>query len=108
MPPPPCDSIQRMLRRAVRRGETQSHAPQAYVHVSSFTGWIMRLVLYGLVLWAGVAIGLAQAQTPTFANVEYARVNNQPMRLDLNVPNAPASGRPLADNGVGDNGVRAR
>lgn len=56
----------------------------------------MRLVLYGLVLWAGVTVGLAQAQTPTFANVEYARVNNQPLRLDLYVPTAPASDRPLA------------
>jgi acetyl esterase/lipase len=39
--------------------------------------------------------GGVQAQSPTIANLEYARVNNQPLRLDLYLPSAPASGRPL-------------
>ena len=36
-----------------------------------------------------------QAQVPTLANVEYARVNNQPLHLDLYLPDAPATARPL-------------
>lgn len=42
-----------------------------------------------------VFVGVAHAQTPTLADVEYARVNNQPLRLDLYLPTTPASGRPL-------------
>ena len=40
--------------------------------------------------------GIATAQSPTFANIEYARINGQPLRLDVYLPAAPASNRPLA------------
>ncbi len=53
----------------------------------------MRVGLFGLMMLAGVATVAAQA--PTHANVEYARVNNQPLRLDLYLPTTPAASRPL-------------
>jgi len=53
----------------------------------------MRAGLFGLMLLACVAI--ATAQTPTHANVEYARVNNQPLRLDIYLPSAPATAHAL-------------
>jgi len=48
-------------------------------------------------LWIGLlcAAGGVSAQAPTLANVEYARVNNQPLRLDLYLPATPAAARPL-------------
>ncbi len=56
-----------------------------------------------LLRWPRIAVSLLLAiatpqlcaQTPTHANVEYARVNNQPLRLDLYLPSVPASARPL-------------
>lgn len=49
-----------------------------------------------LLLLGSMALSAAAfAQTPTHADLEYARVNQQPLRLDLYLPNAPASGRPL-------------
>lgn len=53
----------------------------------------MHIRLLGLLFFA--AMGTAPAQTPTLANIEYARVNNQPLRLDLYLPGAPAANRPL-------------
>ena len=38
---------------------------------------------------------VALAQSPTVANLEYARVNNAPLRLDLYLPTTPTSNRPL-------------
>ena len=52
------------------------------------------LLRVALLLLAGC--GIAAAQSPTIANIEYARVNGQPLRLDLYLPAAPAIGRPLA------------
>ena len=40
-------------------------------------------------------VGLAHGQTPSLANVEFAQVNGQPLRLDLYFPQTPSSGRPL-------------
>ncbi|MEO6065678.1 MAG: alpha/beta hydrolase [Lysobacterales bacterium] len=55
----------------------------------------MRTARLELMLLACISAAGAIAQTPTLANVEYARVNNQPLRLDIYLPSAPASGRPL-------------
>ncbi len=38
---------------------------------------------------------MAWAQAPTHANIEYARVNNAPLRLDIYLPATPTSNRPL-------------
>jgi len=56
----------------------------------------MRAVQASVLMWTlSLLPQLAVAQTPTHANVEYARVNNQPLRLDLYLPSTPSSGRPL-------------
>ena len=56
----------------------------------------MRTVLGIVLVWAlSLLPQPAAAQVPTHANVEYARVNNQPLRLDLYLPSTPTSGRPL-------------
>lgn len=55
----------------------------------------MRAELFGLMLLASAGPGTVKAQTPTLADVEYARVNNQPLRLDLYLPGTPATARPL-------------
>ncbi len=54
----------------------------------------MRATFLGLML-SLVAVPALQAQTPTHANVEFARINNQPLRLDLYLPGTPATGGPL-------------
>lgn len=48
-------------------------------------------LLLSLIAWSHSAF----AQIPTFADVEYASVNQQPLRLDLYLPSTPLSGRPL-------------
>ncbi len=55
----------------------------------------MRARQAGWLLLLAIAAPQLQAQSPMPANVEYARVNNQPLRLDLYLPSAPVSGRPL-------------
>ena len=52
----------------------------------------MRALLLGLLL---TTCSIAKAQVPSVANVAYAHVNGQPLRLDLYLPSAPASARPL-------------
>lgn len=52
--------------------------------------------LRALLLLSLVALSQsAFAQTPTFADVEYARVNQQPLRLDVYLPSTPLIDRPL-------------
>jgi len=53
----------------------------------------MRVKLCPLRLLA--AMSVAKSQSPSLADVEYARVNNQPLRLDLYLPSTPAAAYPL-------------
>ena len=55
-------------------------------------GSLLRSVM---VIGAVTFVQGASAQAPTLADVEYARVNQQPLLLDLYLPNAPARDRPL-------------
>ena len=67
------------------------HVPKLSSDTKS-AGALLRLLL-GVTVMALAPV--AFAQVPSLADVEYARVNQQPLRLDLYLPDAPQAGRPL-------------